>query len=670
MKRIPILATLAAIIFALCVVPAFASDGPNEPIMKPSDDASWKLDFTQAEMIAVQEGRRKKPLQTFAFETVEQIVGRPLIGATFYRDPSTGKDMPDGKDLSNCAKLNAMDLYLSIWFFPPYWYDKPIILVSNSDLRKKLIPPIGVMGADACGYAGRDREMYFDEKRLSIRELARSPLKDILLATKGKSDDDQSALEKDAKLVSVRMQMVNRIAASDEELAMVPFPFERVQGDAEANQKKLDQALQGTWASLLDLAGVNSPKLNKAMFPYNTDSARKTIDAYVAFRDSYRSRDAAAFSTASKNFRDALQALSPDVYPTDSKLGVEVQYNNERPFARAWILYLFAAILALFASRNKNKPLYYGAMAFYLLGLGLHIYGFTLRCIIAGRPPVSNMYESVIWVGFGAVLFGLIFELIYRTRLYVLAGSTAGFLCLILMDMVPVLVGNNETPGFEASIKPLQPVLRDNFWLTVHVLTITLSYAAFMLAWAMGHISLFSHLFNPTARKEHRELHTLVYRVIQVGTLLLSIGTILGGVWAYYSWGRFWGWDPKETWAFIALMCYIVVLHGRFAGMWTNFGLAFGSVFCFLSIVMAWYGVNFVLGKGLHSYGSGAGGMVPVSICVGIDLAFLAVATFQYVRYRDMNKTAASAAHDEDEDQSARGRAPEKPTELKPQISN
>ncbi len=117
------------------------------------------------------------------------------------------------------------------------------------------------------------------------------------------------------------------------------------------------------------------------------------------------------------------------------------------------------------------------------------------------------------------------------------------------MDLVPVIIGNSETPGFESQLKPLQPVLRDNFWLTVHVLTITLSYAAFMLAWGMGHIALLSHLTRPDERVEHRELHNLVYRVMQVGVLLLSIGTILGGVWAYYSWGRFWGWDPKETWA-------------------------------------------------------------------------------------------------------------------------
>ena len=102
--------------------------------------------------------------------------------------------------------------------------------------------------------------------------------------------------------------------------------------------------------------------------------------------------------------------------------------------------------------------------------------------------------------------------------------------------------------------------------------------------------------------------------------LLLAAGTILGGVWANYSWGRFWGWDPKETWALIALLCYILTLHGRLAGWWTQFGLVVASVVCFLAVLMAWYGVNFVLGKGLHSYGFGIGGETYVATFVVVDL--------------------------------------------------
>jgi hypothetical protein len=219
-------------------------------------------------------------------------------------------------------------------------------------------------------------------------------------------------------------------------------------------------------------------------------------------------------------------------------------------------------------------------------------------------------------------------------RYFALCGAASGFVCLALMDTVPIMLGNSELPGFASDIAPLQPVLRDNFWLTIHVLTITLSYAAFKLGWVLGHVTLISHMFRPQKKAEHFELHQFLYRVMQVGVLLLAIGTILGGVWAYYSWGRFWGWDPKETWAFIALLGYLFILHGRFAGWWSNFGLSVGSVLGFWPVVFAWYGVNFVLGKGMHSYGTGAGGEIYVASVFGIDVVFMIAGTIMYMRYK------------------------------------
>ncbi len=121
-----------------------------------------------------------------------------------------------------------------------------------------------------------------------------------------------------------------------------------------------------------------------------------------------------------------------------------------------------------------------------------------------------------------------------------------------------------------------------------------------------------------------KPLSNFIYRTMQVGVLLIAAGTILGGVWADYSWGRFWGWDPKEVWALITLLVYLIPLHGRFAGWVNTFGLVMASVVCFLSVIMAWYGVNFVLGVGLHSYGFVEGGSQGV---VGaVVLAVLAVA--------------------------------------------
>jgi hypothetical protein len=129
-------------------------------------------------------------------------------------------------------------------------------------------------------------------------------------------------------------------------------------------------------------------------------------------------------------------------------------------------------------------------------------------------------------------------------------------------------------------------------------------------------------------RRDLEEAYLYIYRSMQIGVLLLATGTILGGIWANYSWGRFWGWDPKEVWALVTLLCYLIVLHGRLAGAWSGLGLAFGSVICWFSVLMSWYGVNYVLpaGKSLHGYGAGTGGFSSVLIYATCEALFVAVA--------------------------------------------
>jgi ABC-type transport system involved in cytochrome c biogenesis permease subunit len=155
------------------------------------------------------------------------------------------------------------------------------------------------------------------------------------------------------------------------------------------------------------------------------------------------------------------------------------------------------------------------------------------------------------------------------------------------------------------------------------VLTITLGYGAFLLNWGIAHVLLYQLASGSRPKDTVQNLTEYLYRSLQIGVILLASGTILGGVWASYSWGRFWGWDPKETWALIALLTYLAVLHGRTAGWLDQFGVAFWSALCFLSVLMAWYGVNFVLGAGLHSYGFGGGGLQYVLAVVLADIAFL-----------------------------------------------
>jgi ABC-type transport system involved in cytochrome c biogenesis permease subunit len=244
-------------------------------------------------------------------------------------------------------------------------------------------------------------------------------------------------------------------------------------------------------------------------------------------------------------------------------------------------------------------------------------------------------------VSFGAMVFAVILEAIYRKRFFFYAGIPASILALIVADAQPTIL--------DASINPLTAVLRNNMWLTIHVLTIVSSYAAFTLTAALGHIALVMSLWGRRYKSSSGEVQFFIYRAMQIGVLLLAAGTILGGVWANYSWGRFWGWDPKETWALTTLLCYLAVLHGRLAGWWGGFGVAVGSVVCLLSVIMSWYGVNFVLGKGLHSYGFGTGGFSYVAVFAACEVIFVAFVLGWNRKYGLLRPRAKTSRSPEDE---------------------
>ncbi|MBX2989291.1 MAG: cytochrome c biogenesis protein CcsA [Bdellovibrionaceae bacterium] len=301
-------------------------------------------------------------------------------------------------------------------------------------------------------------------------------------------------------------------------------------------------------------------------------------------------------------FEDFARARNPQLVPSKLHIATEIFYSDFHPFRWAYVAYLLGAVaLLLFWSFNKNYFVT-AAWVFILAGFLLNTVGFGLRVYLAGRPPVSNMYETVVWVAWGAVLFAMILEALYKTRLILLAGAITGWLALVVADSAPVVL--------DPSLQPLEAVLRSNYWLIIHVMTITISYAAFFLAFILGDVGLIYHLKNPRQHADKiRGVVNAIYRCMQIGVAFLAPGIILGGVWADYSWGRFWGWDPKETWALIVLLGYLAVLHGRLSGWIKDFGLLITAVVTFSLVIMAWYGVNFVLGAGLHSYGFGAGGV-------------------------------------------------------------
>lgn len=375
--------------------------------------------------------------------------------------------------------------------------------------------------------------------------------------------------------------------------------------------------VKNSWTSL---AAIESPESS-----LSSEARKAVIDAFSSLLAAYQQRDNGAFLAASRDLRQRLAAIGPQ--PDPRLMQMEVHYNNLRPFAEAWMLYLAAFLVLAASGALRSRKLYVLGCVIACGGLIVHAYGFYLRCTIAGRPPVTNMYESVIWVSFGAMLCALILEAVYRGRTLLMAAAAVSTICLILAD--------NTSAVLDPAINPLTPVLRSNFWLTIHVLTITLSYAVFALSLGIGHVILWGYGFHPTERDLQRALHRQLYKSVQIGVLLLAAGTILGGVWANYSWGRFWGWDPKEVWALIALLGYLAVLHGRYAGWLKDFGFAVGAVIAFCGVLMAWYGVNFVLGAGLHAYGFSSGGQGYVAGAVLGDLLFVGAMVLRYLKWKN-----------------------------------
>jgi cytochrome c-type biogenesis protein CcsB len=522
--------------------------------------------------LAIQDGGRVKPLDSFARELARRVQGARAFG------------------LESVAGLEPTEWVLSTLAAPDRWKWEPIVRVTHAGLR---------------AVAG----LPHDEDRYSFQELAdHRGLQEAVGRVREKlaRNADPDPVEREVLDLYDTLVTYQGVLSGDS-LHIVPHP-----DDAKA-----------AWYSIGDLATPQADAIPQVQ------RVRALVGALVA---AYREGDKAGVETAASALGARLAELAPGVYPPKKDLAIEVHYNRAKPFRTAWLLYLLGFLALIASFPLGSRPLSATGLALVVAGFLLQAYGMALRMFISGRPPVTNMYESVVWVAFGAVLFALVFEAIYKVRIFAACASALAVVCLILADNVPIL---------DSSISPLVPVLRDNMWLTVHVLTITLGYAAFTLAMGIGHLNLGLYFFRPGAVSLFKTLSLFLYRALQVGTLFLAVGTLLGGVWASYSWGRFWGWDPKETWALIATLGYLAILHGRFVGWIKDFGMAVGSLLGYLLVLMAWYGVNFVLGTGLHSYGFGSGGYRYVGGFVAFEVMVIVAALWR--RRAELQKHAPSA---------------------------
>jgi len=320
-------------------------------------------------------------------------------------------------------------------------------------------------------------------------------------------------------------------------------------------------------------------------------------------------------SVAVKNLTDVLAAQGTPVGIEKSKIDYELFYNSHNPWKKAAIATLLAMVLICgrWLTRSKVLTVLVGLAILWALaeqGLGL-----WLRVSILGRAPVSNTYEALLWMGIVAILFGLIGQALSPKSWYLVGGLGASVLAIFFAMLVPIEDQTNALPA----------VLRSNYWLIIHVLTIVGSYGALLLAAVLAHIYLVRDVLLRRQSARSERVIVQVYRVMQVGVIMLTAGTILGGVWAADSWGRFWGWDPKETWSLISIITYFTMLHARHVGWIRDFGLAVAAIVGFLAIVWTFYGVNYVMASGLHSYGFGSGGELWVLLWAIGEAVFIGI---------------------------------------------
>ena len=315
------------------------------------------------------------------------------------------------------------------------------------------------------------------------------------------------------------------------------------------------------------------------------------VQYYAAMVSAWRLGRAADFNQAVAKYNVWLA----DRFPAQvKKARQEFFFSTVQPFYKALVIYVLALVLALGSWVNMSEWL--RRSSFYLVALawGIHTFGLVFRMYLEGRPPVTNLYSSAIFIGWGAVILGMALEKIYRDGIGCVVAAFAGF-------VTQVIAHNLALSG--DTMEMMRAVLDTNFWLATHVVTVTLGYASTFVAGFLAIVYIARGLLTTTLdEKTARSLGRMVYGIVCFATLFSFTGTVLGGIWADQSWGRFWGWDPKENGALLIVLWNAAILHARWGGLVRERGLMIMAIVGNIVTSWSWFGVN-MLGIGLHSYG-------------------------------------------------------------------
>ena len=631
--------------------PKADDDAARKRVIVPSGPALPSLDlFRDPEIvktfaaIPVQESGRIKPLENIASYRLlrfrarrslwltdnGEMEGKPLV------DPATKQAIAkaDGKPL----KFSSMEWLLMSWFRPDIARTVPLFKMDNSSA----ITELGLTAK-----AKRDQYSY-DEIEPARQLLAQKMEQYRQIPSKKQSAEQRMIVQLAANFLDYEFMLTHfdfirsPVGKSEDSLPAgveKPLRLSKSLNALAADIRKGDvPPMQKPWFRDFGKAAIGAmmagnPELQLRIFPpapkaqevwhgpgetlfaaFNSDQDADAAELawLAAYEDVYLALpDAAKFKTASKAFLTKVQDAAA-LRGEGSRVGLELHYLRADYFFYAQWLFLGGLVFVALTwiSPESRFGTIAKASAWLLLGFatGLAVTGVVVRCLIMGRPPITTLFETILFIGSSVALFGLIAELITRRGLGLLVAAIGGTGCMFLAIQF-------EASEASDTMQQLQAVLITNFWLTTHVPLINLGYAACMLA-ALISQSYFVYRFagwvSPRMAALHRQsgkgddmgrfMTRVAYGFICAGLFLSLVGTVLGGIWANYSWGRFWGWDPKENGALMIVLMCLVILHARLGGYVREVGLHCCNLILGCIVIFSWFAVN-QLGVGLHAYG-------------------------------------------------------------------
>jgi len=557
------------------------------PALKPVMH-SPKLSHERMGALAVKQSGRIKPWDSFARETLLSFRGKQNLKV-------------DG------TKISAMEWLTLVFFNPSSANQIPLFRVDHEDLKTK----VGSSDSKKKYFSYNDLFPHFakvdtaarlsdpepdrrDAFQKAVVELHSKLVRYQQLLRTFKPDFISESNNTDF-LENLEIWLESTSNATVGSLRSLPWKPEALQIDLIA-AKGLSPAFIYSYVSDSEPIWLS---LTAAMHQFNTaepmDPGLRSIHAYFSISSKWNEPNREKAARLNQSFswleNSQQQQIPKQIW---KKLNMEYTFNQIQPFILCIELYLLVFVLTLIAWVSISNTLLRSVFWVLFIGFLVHSAAMIVRMWIMGRPPVTNLYSSAVFVGWGTVALGLGLEWIYKNGIGSAMAAITGLLSLIVAQH---LMEMGDTLGV------MRAVLDSNFWLTTHVITVTLGYSATFVA---GFIAIFYVIIGLLTDKIDQELqqifHRMVYGIICFALLFSFIGTFLGGIWADQSWGRFWGWDPKENGALLIVVWNAVILHAKHARQIGTSGMMICAIIGNIVTAWSWFGTN-MLGQGLHSYG-------------------------------------------------------------------